>query len=677
MGEAGASGPRCAAVVGPYLSGKTILTEALLYAAGAITRKGNVKDGNTVGDSNPVARDRSMSVELSVGHCKFLDDEWALIDCPGSIEFGQDARNALMVADVAVIVCEPDVSKIPAMAPLFKLLDEHAVPHIVFINKMDNYEGRVSEVLEALQAVSQRPLVLRQVPIIEGNDITGYVDLISKRAYEYKPGEGSALIKLPESVKDAEEEARQGLLESLADFDDRLLEQLLEDVVPDSADVYQNLSINLAADNIVPVMLGSGETQSGVFRLWKALRHDTPRSAKTAERRGFASNGEAVAQVFKTVHAAHSGKLSFARVWSGEVAEGSSLGGSRVGGIFQMLGQQQTRISKAGPGAVVALGRMEDLATGDVLTPGGRGEGGDPWPGPLSPVYAMAIQAEKREDEVKLSGAVHRLLEEDPSYVLEQNADTHEMVLWGQGEIHLAVAKDNLAHKYKIDVTTKPPQVPYKETIRKPVEQHARHKKQSGGHGQFGDVKIEIKPLPRGSGFEFSNRIVGGSVPRQFIPSVEHGVKEYLSKGHLGFPVVDLSVCLFDGQFHAVDSSDQAFRSAAALAMREGMPSCNPVLLEPIAKVEIDVPSEHTSKVNTLITQRRGQILGFDGKSGWDGWDTVQAFMPLAETRDLIIELRSLSQGAGTFRFEIDHMSELTGREADTVVAMRRESAAA
>lgn len=677
MGEAGASGPRCAAVVGPYLSGKTMLTEALLYAAGAITRKGNLKDGNTVGDFSPVARARDMSVELSLGQCTFLGDDWTLVDCPGSIEFGQDARNALMVADVAVVVCEPDVSKIPGMAPLFKMLDEHAIPHLVFINKMDNFEGRVSEVLEALQAVSQRPMILRQVPIVKGDNVTGYVDLISKRAYEYKAGQGSALIQLPDSVKDVEEEARQGLLESLADFDDTMLEQLLEDVVPDSTDIYRNLSVNLAADNIVPVMMGSGETQSGVFRLWKALRHDTPGVEAGAERRGFSPGSEPVAQVFKTVHAAHAGKLSYARMWCGEIAEGASLGGARVGGIFKMLGQHQTKVSKAGPGDVVALGRMEAVETGDVVTPASRGEGGDPWPEPLTPVYAMAVRANRREDEVKLSGAIHRLLEEDPSYQLENNADTHELVLWGQGEIHLAVAKDNLAEKYKIDVHTQRPQVPYKETIRKPVEQHARHKKQSGGHGQFGDVKIEIKPLPRGSGFEFSDRVVGGAVPRQFIPSVEAGVRQYLAKGPLGFPVVDLSVCLFDGQFHAVDSSDMAFRAAAALAMREGMPSCTPVLLEPVSKVEIDMPSEHISKVNTLITGRRGQILGFDSKAGWEGWDTVQAYMPLAEMHGLIIELRSLSQGAATFRFEIDHLSELTGREAEAVIASRQEADAA
>ena len=671
------TGARCAALVGHYLSGKTTLLEALLFSAGAIGRKGTTKEGNTVGDSSPVARNRQMSVELSAANCQFMGDDWTLIDCPGSIEFGQEALNVLPVVDIAVVVCEADTSKTVSLAPLFKFLDDHKIPHLVFINKQDHPHARIRDVMQSLQAVSQRPLVLRQVPIQDGDAVTGYVDLISERAYSYKPGENSALIKIPDNMQAEEQEARQELLEALADFDDTLLEQLLEDVVPEKSEVYRHLSASLANDDIVPVLLGSGETMSGVFRLWKSLRHDTPSATVTAATRGFDSGDDVLAQVFKTHYAAHTGKLSVARVWSGGITEGSNLAGSRVTGLYSLLGDKHNKIAKAGPGSIIALGRMEEINRGDILTATGKGEAGDPLPLPLEPVYSFAVKAAKREDEVKLSGAIQRLVEEDPSYRVEHNPDTHEMVLWGQGEIHLAVARENLKSKYNIDVSLRPPQVPYKETIRKPIEQHARHKKQSGGHGQFGDVKVEIKPLPRGVGFEFTDRIVGGAVPRQFIPSVETGVREYLNRGPLGFPVVDITVCLFDGQFHAVDSSDQAFRTAAQIAMREGMPKCNPVLLEPICKVEIDVPSDQTSRVNTLITGRRGQILGFDAKEGWAGWDTVQAFMPRAEMHDLIIELRSLTQGAGTFRFEFDHLAELAGREADQIIAARQEALAA
>ncbi len=540
---------------------------------------------------------------------------------------------------------------------------------------MDNPNSSLEETVAALQTVSSLPLVLRHLPIREGDDTTGYVDLISQRAYAYKAGAQSDTIEAPANLNDDRYLARQELLESLADFDDELLEKLLEYVVPDQKDVYRDLTENLASDNIVPVMIGAAEHQSGVFRLWKSLRHDTPGSSAAAERLGVAGGSGPVAQVFKTSQA-RTGKLSHARVWLGEVSDGMTLGGERIGGLFHMLGQEQSKAATAGPGDVVAFGRMDEVKTGDTLGADGRDRPAL-WPEPLAPVYAVTLSPEKRDDEVKMSAALAKLVEEDPSYAVEHNADTHELVLWGQGEIHLTVAAERLAEAYKVGVTTAPPRVPYKETIRKPIEQHARHKKQSGGHGQFGDVHLEIRPMPRGGGFEFSDRIVGGSVPKQYIPSVETGVRNYLSEGPLGFPVVDVSVCLYDGQFHSVDSSDMAFQTAAAMAMREGMPQCSPVLLEPVCKVDIDVPSEHTSKVNQVVTGRRGQLLGFDAKAGWSGWDTVQALMPRTEMSDLIIELRSLSQGAATFRFEFDHLQELTGREADQVVQQRRGEAEA
>ena len=675
MANAQTSGPRCAALIGPYSSGKTTLLESLLFVAEAISRKGSIGDGNSVGDAGAVARARGFSVELSVANCRFMGDDWALIDCPGSIEFAQDARNALMAADIAVVVCEPDVGKAQALAPTLKFLDDHDVPHLIFINKMDHNGISVRDTLAALQGVSQRPLVLRHVPIRDGEAITGYVDLISERAYAWKPGEPSALVEMPADQSDRAASARQDLLETLADFDDGLLEKLLEDVKPEKTEVYSHLTETMAHDQIVPVMLGAAETVGGVFRLWKALRHDTPDHTATAARRGFDPAGETVAQVFKTAHS-RSGKVSHARIWAGSVSEGMQLGGTRVGGLFSMVGQTQNKLDQAGPGAVVALGRMDDVATGDVLTASGAAIAGAAWSEPLSPVFAAALRAEKRDDEVKLSAALARLVEEDPSLRFEHNADTHELVLWGQGEIHLAVAAEQLREKYNAGVTLARPQVPYRETIRKGIEQHARHRKQSGGHGQFADIRIEIRPQPRGAGFAFSDRIVGGAVPKQYIPSVETGVKQFLGAGPLGFPVVDVSVCLVDGQFHAVDSSDMAFQTAAQMAMREGMPLCSPVLLEPVCQVDVDVPSEYTSKVNTLVTGRRGQLLGFDAKDGWDGWDTISALMPQAEMADLIVELRSLSQGAGTFRFRFDHLQELTGRDADTVVSHRQHEAA-
>lgn len=668
------SAPRCAAIVGPYLSGKTTLLESLLHACGTVPRKGNIKDGNTVGDASPEARARSMSTEVSVASAEFLGEQWHFLDCPGSIEFAHDTYAALMVADIAVVVCEPEASRALTLSPLFHFLDTHQIPHIVFINKMDHANDRVRELIDAMQSVSERPLALRHVPIREGDDITGYVDLVSERAYKYQEGSPSALIELPDSVQERNEEARQELLETLADFDDTLLEELLEDVVPPKDEIYSYLTRELQSDRVVPVFLGAAEQDHGVLRLLKALRHEAPGPEATLKRLGGA-DGDPLVQVFKTYHLPHTGKLSVARIWRGSVSDGDSFGDHRVSGLSQLAGHTLNKITRAGLGDVVGLGRLEEIKTGDVLTAGGVSSGGLAWFEPLLPVYSMAISAERREDEVKMSTGIARLIEEDPSISVEHNEETRELVLWGQGDIHLQVAGDKLKSRYNVGVSTARPSVPYKETIRKPIQQHARHKKQSGGHGEFGDVHLEIKPLPRGDGFEFIDKISGGVVPRQYIPAVEHGVQEYMQKGPLGFPVIDVSVTLYDGQYHSVDSSDMAFRRAGILAMKEALPQCGSVLLEPIALVTIVIPSEYTGQAQGVISKRRGQILGFDTRADWSGWDEVKANMPQSELHDLIVDLRSLTLGVGTFEWQFDHLAELAGRDADQIVAQRKEAA--
>lgn len=667
--------PRVAALVGPYGSGKTTLLESLLFNSGTIPRKGNVREGSTVGDATPEARQRLMSVEVNIANASFLGDRWCFLDCPGSIEFQQDAFHSLMVADAAVVVVEPEPARAVMVAPLLKFLDGHGVPHLVFINKVESGEPRLRETLEALQSVSERPLLLRQVPIRAGDEITGYVDLVSERAYKYRPGQRSELVKLPETVLSEEQTARQGMLESLADLDDTLLEELLSDVVPSTKEVYDNLSRDLARDLIVPVLFGSATQDHGILRLLKALRHDVPDPAQTAARLNLPEGTGALARAFKTVHAPHTGKLSFARIFRGEFAEGGLVNGVRPSGLFAPNGGQLAKLTKAGLGEVVAFGRLDAVATGDLLgaAEGGRGD----WPEPLPPLFSLAVHAEKKQDEVKLTGALTRLVEEDQSLSLQQSTDTGELVLWGQGEIHLQVAIEKLKSRFNLVVNGRRPQVPYRETIRKPVTQHGRHKRQSGGHGQFGDVHIEIEPQPRGAGFQFHDRIVGGVVPKQYIPAVEEGVIDYLKQGPLGFNVVDLKVTLTDGTYHTVDSSDQAFKTAARIAMSEGMPKCDPVLLEPILAVEIAVPNDYTSKAQRIISSRRGQILGYGAKEGWKGWDTVSAYLPQSEMGDLIVELRSLTMGVGTFSWKFDHLQEMLGREAAKVVEERKSALAA
>jgi elongation factor G len=649
-----------------------------LFATGAISRKGNAKEGTTVGDSAPEAKARKMSVELCAATADYLGETWTFIDCPGSVELGQEARNALLVCDVAVVVAEPVVDKALTLAPLFKFLDDHQIPHILFINKMDQAEHTAREILEALQAVSSRPLVLRQVPIRvagkDGDEVTGYVDLVSERAYKYHPGQESDLIKLPEEMLPREQEARTAMLEKLADFDDHLMEELLSDAVPPKEEIYQQLSKDLAADLIVPVMLGAAEKDSGVHRLLKALRHDVPGPEVAAKRLGI--DGEACAVVFKTSNQQHSGKLSLARIFGGKIADGATLGGQRISGMLRMKGHAGDKVPAANAGEVVALGRLEQAKTGDLLTASGKVPAGYTWPEPLRPLFSLAIDVENRNDEVKLSAALAKLCEDDPSLSFSHDPETHELLLYGQGEVHLNIAFDRLRNRFNLPVKHHRPSVSYRETIKGQVKQHARFKRQSGGHGQFGDVHVEIWPLARGSGFEFHDRVVGGSVPRTFIGSVEEGIRDYLHRGPLGFPVVDVAAALFDGSSHAVDSSDMAFKTAARMAMQEAMPKCSPVLLEPIFAVEVSAPNEFTARVHHLITGRRGQIQNFGAKDGWPGWDMVEALLPQSELHDMIIELRSLTLGVGNFAYRFDHLQELTGRLADKVVEQRQATAA-
>ncbi len=664
---------RCAALVGPYTSGKTTLLEALLLQAEAIHRKGSVVEGSSVGDFAPEARARQMTTEPNFAHCSYLGETWSFIDCPGSIELAQDGHSALMGVDVAVVVAPPEPERCLTLAPLFKFLDDYQVPHILFVNKMDKATVRVRDLLESLQSVSERPLVLRQVPIREGEEVSGFVDLVSERAWRYNLDKQSDLIEMPEQIKDRETEARQGLLESLADFDDSLLEQLLEDKVPASEEIYEQLGKDLAEDLIVPVLFGSAEQGHGITRLLKALRHESPDPAATAARLGVPDGNGLAASVIRTHHQPHVGKMSIARIWRGNLKDGDTLGEERVSGLYRMMGSDSEKIANAGEGDLVALGRMDSVEAADLLTEEGRQtDAGLLWPEAAKPVFSLAIRPHNRQDEVKLTSSIGKLIEEDPSLVLEHNDDTHEMLLRGQGEIHLKLAVDRLKNRFNVEVDSTRPHTAYKETIRKPTKQHSRFKRQTGGHGQFGDVHVEIRPLPRGKGFEFVDKVVGGSVPRQYIGAVEHGTKEYLVRGPLGFPVVDVSVTLLDGQHHSVDSSDQAFKTVGRMAMAEGMPNCEPVLLEPIYEVTISVPSEFTNKVHSLVSARRGQILGFEVRPGWKGWDALKCHLPEEQLQDLIIELRSLSVGVGSFDWRFDHLQELTGKLAEQVISQRQ-----
>jgi elongation factor G len=660
---------RNVALVGTYSSGKTTLLESILSVTGAITRKGSVDEGNTLGDSSPEARARHMTVELNAASTEYGGIRFTFVDCPGSVELQQEANHALMGVDAAIVVCEADPNKVLTLSPLLQFLDAWEIPHLIWINKLDRANGTFADVLAALRQISSRPVIPQQYPIRQNHDLVGFIDLVTEQAFHYHPGAPADPVPLPPALQAEERAAHAEMLETLADYDDHLLEELLEDIAPPEDEIVRDLRMELGADLIVPVFIGVAVNDYGVRPLLDALVKEAPEPAVTCDRRGITCDDTTLAQVLKTYYTPQGGKLSLVRVWCGELRDGDSLNGNRMGGLYDLMGTQQTSLSKAEAGRIVAVARLESAQTGDTLTTSTL-DTLLPKAAVIDPVYALAITPKKRSDEVKLSAAVTKLLEEDPSLFWEQHGDTHEVILWGQGDVHLNLAIDRLSRKYNLPMTTHLPQVPYKETIRQAKESiHGRYKHQSGGHGQFGDVYLSIQPLPRGHGFTFSDTIVGGVVPKQYIPSVETGVREYLDHGPLGYPVVDVAVTLTNGSYHNVDSSDNAFKQAARIAMQEGMAACGPTLLEPIALVEISVPSVYTANVLKLVSGRRGQILGYEGKADWPGWDGVTGHLPQAEMQTMILELRSLTMGMGFFKWAYDHLDPVPEKLTEQILA--------
>jgi len=661
---------RTVALVGPYGAGKTSLLESIAHMTGAVPRKGQVAAGSSLGDASPEARARQMSVEVNVLSTRFLNEDFVFLDCPGSIEFLADTLSLLPGIDAAVVVCEPEPGKTGMLQPYLKALSDAKIPHFIFVNKFDKASGSLRGLLALLQEESETPLLLRQIPIWENGAATGFVDLALERAFSYDPGHKNEVIDIADLRR--EKEARFQMLERLADYDEHLMEELLGDIEPHAAEIFGDLSRELGEALVVPVLIGSAARDNGVLRLLKALRHEVPEVEKAAVRAGIKPGADTVVKVLKTFHGGQGGKLSLVRVLSGSLKDNQVLhgpaGDMRIGGILSLSGSQQVKKSEARTGDTVALARLDDAKTGETLSSNKALAARAKAPA-LPPVYRLAIEAADRKDEVKVTAALAKLTEEDPSLTVEHRPDTQQMVLAGQGEIHLKVAIERLLSKYGLKLSTRAPAVPYKETIRKSATARGRHKRQTGGHGQFGDVVLEIRPNPRGRGTIFYDRIKGGVVPKQWIGSVEKGVLDYLKAGPLGFPVVDVEVALTDGSYHTVDSSDAAFQTAGRLAMSEGMPECAPVLLEPVVKLSIHVPHTASAKAGSLIGTRRGTPLGFDARPGWRGWDTVWAEMPLSEVSDLIVDLRSLTQGVGTYEMEFSHLAELNGKLADTIVA--------
>ncbi|MDH3665476.1 MAG: elongation factor G [Paracoccaceae bacterium] len=638
---------RCIAVLGAAGTGKSTLVDALCALENNETTEATHYDTRTA-------------------RFTFIGDDWVAFDCPGSLEFMQQARDAMLVADAAVICVSPQPEQAVLAAPYIRLAERAGVPAFILINRIDEAQASARDIIEALQSYSTHPVVLRQIPMRDGGKIVGSVDLVSERAWRYRPGEPSDLIEIPDDLIEHEQEARGEFLESLSDYDDWLMEEIIEDREPASDQVYAICARVLKDGAVTPAFIGSALNGNGMFRLMKALRHETPGVAALAERLG----GQASAGVFLARHRKHVGKTAYLRALK-DIKPGDELGGHALGPISTVGDPKPAQLTEARAGDVVGAIKSDHLGSGQLY---GTGEVATPdWHGALTPVFTVGIKAVSDRDDAKMSEALHKLASEDLSLTISTDQETGAHVLAGQGVLHLRRARETLSGDFGVETAEAALAPPLRETITKKADVHFRHRKQSGGSGQFADVKLKVAPAARGEGFSFEQTIHGGSVPRNYIPAVENGAKDATERGPLGFPVVDISVNLYDGQHHAVDSSDMAFRIAGRGGVKEALESASPVLLEPVYDVKFSVPSVYTGSLNPLVSSRRGQVMGFDREESCEGWDVFRAQLPGTALDGLIADLRSITQGVGRYEAEFSHYNEVYGKDADKMIEKRAE----
>ena len=658
---------RCISIVGPSQSGKTSLMESILHICNQIPNKGKVGDNNTLSDHLPEEHDLKMSISSGISNVQFMDEDYTFIDCPGSSEFINEFLQAARISDLCIVVIEPIKEKILSLVPYFFYLNKMKIPHVLFINKVDNLNFDIKELLGTIQEYSLLPLVIRQIPIREEDKIIGAADVIHERAYAYTENKPSEIVKIPEHLSSTRDEIREKLLETLADFDDALMEKILDDVPTSTEEIYEHLKKDIATNNIVEVLTGSAENETGIRRLLKSIRHDCPSHEETLKRNQIKTTNDTTSvQVFKTNFIPHRGKQSIVRVWSGELQEGNTLQDNiRLQGMVSLKGKEFIKNSKVKAGDIVALSRVESIKTGDLISDAEKEtKKGHDLPISPQPVYAKAIRSIKREDDVKLSEALKEILEADSSYLIERNKVTQQLLIWGQGEIHLRVALNKLKNNYNIETKEEKINFAFNETIQGSVSDHiTTHKKQSGGAGQYAKIVVDVKPLSRGEYFKFENKIVGGVIPKTYIPSVEKGCLEYMQKGPLGFPVIDIQVTLKEGKTHDVDSNSNSFHIAGIKVLRETLENCKPILLEPYHKVRFLVPSKVVNNIYTLVTSKRGMIKDNKQKEGWVGYEVLEAEMPGCEILNLIIDVKSLSEGLGSFEHEFERMQTVQNKQ--------------
>ena len=674
---------RNVALVGHGGSGKTSLAEALLHRAGAINRLGRVEDGTTASDYDPEEQRRGISLSLSLAPFEWRDHKINVIDTPGYADFIGDVAAALRVADLAVfVVSAVDGVEVQTEA-VWKMAADQGLPRMVFVNKLDRERSSFDTTLDQLRDRLGAGIAPLELPIGEEANFRGIADLLTDTAHINEGGRPHT-ESIPDDMEARAHEVRDNLVEGIVVADDDMLERYLEGDVPGVDELERTLHDGIASATVFPVVVGSATREIGVDRLADFLVEigpsplDRPTSVTAGESDvevEAKAAGDSLAVVFKTIADPYVGKVSLFKVLSGTLRPDDHLTNSRTGGderlhgLLTVRGKEQEPASELVAGDIGAVAKLTGTATGDTLAPRGKPVVVRPIEQP-EPNLAVAVVPKTQADEDKLAPALHRLQEEDPSLVVERIDETHQTLLKGTGETHLQITMEKLTRKFGANVETEPVRVPYRETITgvaKGVE--GRHKKQTGGHGQFGVCVIDVEPLPRGAGFEFENHIVGGAISRNYIPAVQKGIDETMHSGGVhGYPVVDLKVTLVDGKEHSVDSSEMAFKVAGRLAFRAAMAQADAVILEPISRLEVTVPVDLQGDVMGDLNARRGRVQGTE--AGGDGTQTVIALVPTSEIQRYAIELRSLTGGRGRFRAEHDHYDVLPGNLVGTV---RRE----
>jgi elongation factor G len=668
-------------------AGKTSLAEAMLFDAGAIQRLGSVDAGTATLDHDPDEQKRKQSINLAIGTLEADGSRITLVDTPGYADFQADVVEALSAVDAAIVVIDASAGVEVGTEAVWRMAEERKLPRFVFINKMDRENANYDAVLEQLKARFGPKIAPVYLPIGTAESFRGYVDVIEQHANIYEGGTPKE-APIPDEMQVGEEQRREALVEAAAEASDELMNKYLEGEEISDAEIEAALHKGTREGSVVPVFVGSALKNIGVRELADMIAKHIPSAAEVGTRATIDGkqldadpSAPFVAQVFKTTADPFVGRLTYFRVISGTLRPQDHLWNAtrkeeeRIGNILGLMGKDQTNMASAGPGDIAAVAKLASTQIGDTLVTDRAHAVELPKPAFTEPTLQVSIEPESKADLDKLGQALQRILEEEPGMRVNRQDATGETILTAMGDAHVDVIVDRLKRKFGAAVKTGTPHVPYRETIRKPTKIDNRFKRQTGGHGQFGHVVIEFEPMESGTGFEFGNRIVGGVVPKQYIPAVEKGLREAMTEGVLaGYPVVDMKATLVDGSYHTVDSSEMAFKVAASQALRRAFPEADPTLLEPVLEVEVVVPDEYMGDVMGQITAKRGHVLGVDSNGGNQH---LKAQVPQAEMFHYATELRSITQGRGSFSWKLDHYAEVPHNVAERVIAEHQTKVAA